>query len=48
MRRLGDDLGIKAPSLYKHLAGRDAVVAHLVDEMLFESGDVMHAVGDRG
>ena len=26
MRRLGDELGIKAPSLYKHLPGRDAVV----------------------
>lgn len=43
MRRLGDELGIKAPSLYKHLPGRDAVVAHLVDEVLFESGDRMHA-----
>jgi AcrR family transcriptional regulator len=43
MRRLGDLLGIKAPSLYKHLAGRAAVIARLVDETLFESGDRMHA-----
>jgi AcrR family transcriptional regulator len=43
MRRLGDELGIKAPSLYKHLASRDAVVAHVVDETLFDSGDLMHA-----
>ena len=43
MRRLGEELGIKAPSLYKHLPGRDAVIAHLVDETLFESGDLMHA-----
>jgi AcrR family transcriptional regulator len=43
MRRLGDELGIKAPSLYKHLPSRDAVVVQLVDETLFESGDRMHA-----
>jgi AcrR family transcriptional regulator len=43
MRRLGDELGIKAPSLYKHLPGRDAVVAQLVDETLFETGDRMHS-----
>ncbi len=43
MRRLGDELGIKAPSLYKHLPGRESVIALLVDESLFESGDRMHA-----
>jgi AcrR family transcriptional regulator len=43
MRRLGDRLGIKAPSLYKHLPGRDAVIAHLVDETLFASGERMHS-----
>ena len=42
MRRLGDELGIKAPSLYKHLPGRDGVVAQLVDETLFETGDRLH------
>jgi AcrR family transcriptional regulator len=48
MRRLGDELGIKAPSLYKHLPGRDAVVARLVDEALFESGDRMHSAVSAG
>lgn len=43
MRRLGHELGIKAPSLYKHLPGRDGVVAQLVDDTLFESGDRMHS-----
>ncbi len=43
MRRLGDELGIKAPSLYKHLPGREAVVAQVVNETLFRTGDLMHA-----
>ena len=43
MRRLGHELGIRAPSLYKHLPSRDAVVARLVDETLFESGARMHS-----
>ncbi len=43
MRRLADELGIKAPSLYNHLPGRDAVVAQLVDETLFLTGEQMHA-----
>jgi AcrR family transcriptional regulator len=47
MRRLGDELGIKAPSLYNHLPGRDAVVAELVDETLFETGELMHAAVSR-
>jgi AcrR family transcriptional regulator len=42
MRRLADELGIRAPSLYKHLPGRDGVVARLVDDTLFETGDRMH------
>ncbi len=47
MRRLADQLGIKAPSLYKHLPSRDAVVLLLVDDALFEAGDVAHAALDR-
>ncbi len=43
MRRLGDELGIRAPSLYKHLAGREAVLAQLVEDTLFETGDLMHS-----
>jgi AcrR family transcriptional regulator len=42
MRRLADELGIKAPSLYKHLPGRDAVITQLVEETLFDTGDQMH------
>ncbi len=48
MRRLGEELGIKAPSLYKHLPSRDAVVALLVDDALFETGDVLHAAVSAG
>lgn len=47
MRRVGADLGIKAPSLYKHLAGRDEIVALLVDDALFDAGDACHAAVDR-
>jgi AcrR family transcriptional regulator len=47
MRRLADDLGIKAPSLYKHLPSREALVLLLVDDALFEAGDVAHAAVDR-
>jgi AcrR family transcriptional regulator len=43
MRRLGDELGIRAPSLYKHLPGRDGVVVELVDDTLFEAGERLHA-----
>ena len=43
MRRLGGELGIRAPSLYRHLPGRDAVIVQLVDETLFETGERMHA-----
>lgn len=43
MRGLAAELSIKAPSLYKHLPGREAVLAQLVNDTLFESGDRMHA-----
>ena len=47
MRRLAADLGIQAPSLYKHLAGRDELVALLVEDALFDVGDACHAALDR-
>ncbi len=47
MRRIGADLGIKAPSLYKHLSGRDELVALLADDALFTAGDACHAAVDR-
>ncbi|WP_369812887.1 TetR/AcrR family transcriptional regulator [Frankia sp. R43] len=46
MRRLGEVLGIRAPSLYKHLPGKPAVEAALVETALWEIGDAMHRVVD--
>lgn len=43
MRRLADDLGIKAPSLYKHLPGKAALEAALVEAALAEMGGALHA-----
>ncbi|KJE19656.1 transcriptional regulator, TetR family [Frankia torreyi] len=47
MRRLGELLGIRAPSLYKHLAGKNQLEARLVDAALVEMGDLLHGVVDR-
>jgi AcrR family transcriptional regulator len=46
MRRLGAALGIKAPSLYKHLPSREALVLHLVEAAMFEVGERGHAALD--
>jgi AcrR family transcriptional regulator len=43
MRRLGAELGMKAPSLYKHLPGKGAIEAELITDALFDFGDVSHA-----
>jgi AcrR family transcriptional regulator len=43
MRRLGDELGIKAPSLYKHLPDKAALEAALVEEGLAQMGAALHA-----
>jgi AcrR family transcriptional regulator len=43
MRRLADELGIRAPSLYKHLKGRPALELALVEIGLDETGLAMHA-----
>jgi AcrR family transcriptional regulator len=43
MRRLADELGIRAPSLYKHLDGRPALELALVEIGLDETGLVLHA-----
>ncbi|KDA42338.1 TetR/AcrR family transcriptional regulator [Frankia sp. BMG5.23] len=48
MRRIGDLLGIRAPSLYKHLAGKPQLEAKLIETMLMEIGDLLHDVVDRG
>lgn len=47
MRRLGQALGIRAPSLYKHLPGKHAVEAALTEIGLAEMGEALHrAVSD--
>ena len=43
MRRLADELGIRAPSLYKHVKGRPALELALVETGLDETGLAMHA-----
>ncbi len=47
MRRVGAVLGIRAPSLYKHLAGKTQLELRLVDAALVEFGDALHLVVDR-
>ena len=43
VRRLADDLGIRAPSLYKHVTDKAALEAALIEDVLFDIGDVLHA-----
>lgn len=42
MRRLADAVGLRAPSLYKHLAGKEEVEAALVEIALAEVGERSH------
>src|SRR6478672_8179423 len=42
MRRLADELGIKAPSLYKHVPGKEAVEQVLIEDALVVMGDKGH------
>lgn len=44
MRRLGDRLGIRAPSLYKHLAGKEALEAAVISEGFAEAAEAFEAV----
>lgn len=48
MRALGDQLGIKAPSLYKHFASKDALRAALAGIALAETGARLHSVISAG
>jgi len=49
MRRLAEDLGIRAPSLYKHFANKAAVEAALIEDAMFDIGDTTHrAIHDPG
>jgi AcrR family transcriptional regulator len=43
MRRLADDVGMRAPSLYKHVRDKAVLEAALIEDVMFEMGDVLHA-----
>lgn len=47
MRRLADELHIKAPSIYKHLPDKAALEAALVEEALIAMGTALHAAISR-
>jgi AcrR family transcriptional regulator len=42
MRRLGEMLGIRAPSIYKHFPGKPAVELAVIEDGLIELGTVLH------
>ena len=42
MRRLADDLSMRAPSLYKHFPDKAHLEAALIEDIFFEIGDVLH------
>ena len=46
MRRLADDLGIRAPSLYKHLPDKAALRSALVEQAFAQMGASLHAAVD--
>jgi AcrR family transcriptional regulator len=46
MRRLGDDLDMKAPSIYKHLDGKAAIEAVLIEQAFIELGADLRAAVD--
>lgn len=43
MRRLAAEVGIRAPSLYKHFPTKRAVEAALIEEGMLELGEALHA-----
>jgi AcrR family transcriptional regulator len=47
MRRLADEIGIRAPSLYKHFANKQEVEAALVDDAFAEMGAALHRAVER-
>jgi AcrR family transcriptional regulator len=46
MRTLAARLGIQAPSLYKHVAGKDQLEVLLISQALRDQGEAMHAAVD--
>jgi AcrR family transcriptional regulator len=45
MRRLADRLGIRAPSLYKHVPDKAALEVAVIESALADFGDALHAAG---
>lgn len=43
MRRLADELGMRAPSIYKHVRDKATLEAALIEDALFDLGDALHA-----
>lgn len=49
MRRVAGEMGIQAPSLYKHFSGKADLEGLLIEDALFDVGDVTHrALHDSG
>jgi AcrR family transcriptional regulator len=48
MRRIADRLGIKAPSLYKHVPDKHALEAALISDAFAETAASFEAAGDLG
>jgi AcrR family transcriptional regulator len=49
MRRLADEMGIRAPSLYKHFSGKADLEFLLIEDALFDVGEATHqALHDPG
>ncbi len=46
MRRLGDELSVKAPSLYKHVEGKAEIELALIDGALLDLGVALRAAVD--
>ena len=42
MRRLADELGMRAPSIYKHFPDKAHLEAALIEDIFFDIGDVLH------
>jgi AcrR family transcriptional regulator len=42
MRRIADEMGIRAPSLYKHFPGKPAVETAMIEDALFDIGEISH------
>jgi AcrR family transcriptional regulator len=43
MRRVADELGIQAPSLYKHFPNKAALELAIIEDALTEMGEISHA-----